>query len=118
MGRGDFPHVVVFEVLSMSKQKTTDKGCGHYDGHLGWNTSQIILHTLACFPDVSSLELETIFTSSNVETGIVSQKDLADLSLLQKKTQVPDNPDLAIEVASVIDRKGLARAGSWFMTEG
>ena len=23
-----------------------------------------------------------------------------------------------IEVASVIDRKGLARAGSWFMTEG
>ena len=25
---------------------------------------------------------------------------------------------VGIEVASVIDRKGLARAGSWFMTEG
>ena len=28
------------------------------------------------------------------------------------------NIDIDIEVASVIDRKGLARAGSWFMTEG
>ena len=27
-------------------------------------------------------------------------------------------PTYVIEVASVIDRKGLARAGSWFMTEG
>ena len=59
----------------------------------GLPPSQIIVHTLACFPEASSLDLETIFCSSCLETGIISQEDLADLSLLQKKTQVPDKPD-------------------------
>ena len=59
----------------------------------GLPPSQIIVHTLACFPEASSLDLETIFFSSCLETGIISQEDLADLSLLQKKTQVPDKPD-------------------------
>ena len=57
--------------------------------------NQIIFHTLACFPESSVLELETIFCPSCLGTGIVSQEDLADLSLLQKKTQVPDKPDPA-----------------------
>ena len=61
----------------------------------GLPPSQIIVHTLACFPEASSLDLETIFFSSCLETGIISQEDLADLSLLQKKTQVPDKADTA-----------------------
>ena len=54
--------------------------------------SHLIFHTLACFPDASSLELKSIFCSSCLETGVISQEDLADYSLLQKKIQVPDKP--------------------------
>ena len=54
--------------------------------------SEIRFHTVAAFPDTSALKLQTIFCSSCLETGIVSQEDLADLSLLQKKTQVPNKP--------------------------
>ena len=54
-----------------------------------------ILATLACFPDASSFELQNKLCSGCLETWIVSQEDLADLSLLQKKTQVPDKPDPA-----------------------
>ena len=61
----------------------------------GTSSIEIIFHTLACFPDASTLELETIFCSSCLNTGAVSQEDLADLSMLQKKTQVPDKPDPA-----------------------
>ena len=57
--------------------------------------SQIIFKTLACFPEASSFELQAIFCCSCLETGIVSQEDLADLSLLQKKTQVPKKTDPA-----------------------
>ena len=61
----------------------------------GLPPSQIIVHTLACFLEASTLDLETIFCSGCLENGIISQEDLADLSLLQKKTQVPDKPDPA-----------------------
>ena len=57
--------------------------------------SQIILHTLACFPDAPFSELQNVFCSSCLGSGILYQDDLADLSLLQKKTQVPDKPELA-----------------------
>ena len=57
--------------------------------------SQIIFHTLACFPDTSYSELQAIFCADCLESGVICQEDLADLSLLQKKTQVPDMPDLA-----------------------
>ena len=57
--------------------------------------SQIISNTFACFPDASASELETIFCSFCLENAIISQEDLADLSLLQKKTQVPNKPGLA-----------------------
>merc|ERR1719264_2073355 len=57
--------------------------------------SQIIFHTLACFPDASSSELEAVFCADCLGTYVVCQEDLADLSLLQKKIQVPDKPDPA-----------------------
>ena len=56
--------------------------------------SQIIFQTVACFPDASSSELHAIFCCSCLETGIVSQEDLAKMSLLQKKTLVPEKSDL------------------------
>ena len=31
----------------------------------------------------------------SLETGVICQEDLANLSMLQKKTQVPDKPDPA-----------------------
>ena len=61
----------------------------------GLPPSQTIFQTFACFPDASSSELQTIFCSSCFETAIISQEDLADFSLLQKKTQVHDKPELA-----------------------
>ena len=61
----------------------------------GLPPSQIIFQTFVCFPDAFSLELQTIFCSSCFETAIVSQEDLDDFSLLQRKTQVPDRPKLA-----------------------
>ena len=61
----------------------------------GLPPSQIIVHTLACFPEAFTLELENIFCVSCLETRIVSEEDLAELSLLQKKTKVPDKPDSA-----------------------
>ena len=57
--------------------------------------SQIIFTTLACYPDASFNELEAIFCTDCLESGVICQEDLADLSLLQKKTRVPDKPDLA-----------------------
>jgi len=55
--------------------------------------NQIIFHTLACFPDASFSELQTIFCADCLESGVICQEDLTDLSLLQKKTRVPDKPD-------------------------
>ena len=57
--------------------------------------NQIVIRTLACFPEVPSSELQTIFCSSCLETVIVCQEDLSDLSLLQEKVQVLDKPNPA-----------------------
>merc|ERR1719341_378747 len=51
---------------------------------------QIVFHTLACYPDSSKSELVTIICRDCLESGVVCQEDLNDLSLLQKKCQVPD----------------------------
>ena len=51
---------------------------------------QIVFHTLACYPDTPVSELGTIICPDCLENGVVCQEDLNDLSLLQKKTQVPD----------------------------
>ena len=56
---------------------------------------QIIIQTLAAFPDASSLELQAVFCPSCLENRIVVREDLADLSQLQKKTRVPNKPDPA-----------------------
>ena len=55
--------------------------------------SQIMISTLASFPDASFLELQSIFCSSCLETGIVSKDDLVDLSSLQKRAQMPAKPN-------------------------
>ena len=57
--------------------------------------SQIVFHTLACFPDTCSSVLQDTICTSCMATDIVFDEDLADLSLLQKKTRVPDKPDPA-----------------------
>ena len=111
---GDLLHVVVCEVkradtypwqteCSTPNKQAVNKGENQLTKHVeilisilaGIPPSQIIFHTLACFPDASSLKLETLFCSSCLETGIVSQDDLTDLSLLKKKAMIPGKPDLA-----------------------
>ena len=111
---GDFLHVVIFEVkradtypwqneCKLPNKQAVNKAENQLTKDVdvlmailaGLPPSQIIFKTLACFPEASSLELQTNFCSSCLDTGIVSQEDLADLSLLQKKTQVPDKPDPA-----------------------
>ena len=53
--------------------------------------SLIRFHTLACFPDFSISELQSIICDCCLETGVVGQEDLEDINLLQRKTQVlPD----------------------------
>merc|ERR1712130_299649 len=51
---------------------------------------QIVFHTLACYPDASISELETVLCPDCLENGVVCKEDLNDLSLLQKKSQVVD----------------------------
>jgi hypothetical protein len=59
---------------------------------------QIVFHTLACYPDTPVSELGTIICKDCLENGVVCQEDLNDLSLLQKKSQVPDKTlDLRLE---------------------
>ena len=105
---GDFLHVVVCEVkradnypwqkeCSLPSKQAVNKAENQLSKDVevlmailaGIPPNQIIFHTLACFPDASVSELQTIICSNCLETGIVCQDDLADLSLLQKKTQVP-----------------------------
>ena len=50
----------------------------------GISPDQIVFYTLACYPDSSKSELETIFCADCLEIGVVCQEDLNDMSLLQK----------------------------------
>ena len=52
--------------------------------------SQIVFHTLTCYLDTPLSELQYAFCADCLDTNLVYQEDLADMSLLQKKTQVPD----------------------------
>ena len=61
----------------------------------GTPPGQVVIRTLACFPDVSSSDLQTIFCPSCLGTVIVCQEDLSDLSLPQEKVQVLDKPNPA-----------------------
>merc|ERR1712051_420704 len=61
----------------------------------GVPSSEIRFHTVACFPDTSMSKLQTIICPSCLERDVICLEDIEDLSLLQKKTQVPDKPDLA-----------------------
>merc|ERR1719500_2400738 len=61
----------------------------------GVPSSEIRFHTVACFPDTSMSKLQTIICPSCLERDIICLEDIEDLSLLQKKTQVPDKPDPA-----------------------
>ena len=105
---GNFLHVVVFEVKradtypwqtksSIPTKQAVSKAENQLTKDLdvlmailaGIPLSLIIVHTLACFPDSSLSQLQTIFCANCLETSIISQEDVADLSLLQKKIQVP-----------------------------
>ena len=57
--------------------------------------NNVIYHTLACFPDTSSTDLQAVICEGCLLRDVICKEDLADLSLLQKKTQVPDKPELA-----------------------
>ena len=111
---GNFLHVVIFEVkrsdtypwqtkCTPPNKQAVNKAESQLTKDVdvlmailaGIPPSQIIFHTLACFPDASSSVLQPVFCLVCLETGIVCQEDLADLSLLQKKIQVPDKPDSA-----------------------
>ena len=111
---GDFLHLVVCEVkradaypwqteCALPNKQAVNKAENQLSKDVdvlmailaGTPPNQLVFQTLACFPDSSSVQLQTICCSSCLETGIVFQEDLADLSLLQKKTQVPDKPELA-----------------------
>ena len=119
---GDFLHVVVCEVkradnypwqkeCSLPSKQAVNKAENQLSKDVevlmailaGIPPNQIIFHTLACFPDASFSELQTIICSNCLETGIVCQEDLADLSLLQKKTQVPGE----VEPATTSGKKNI-----------
>ena len=109
---GDFLHVDVFEVKRAdtypwqtkcappnaqamnSAEKQLTKDVDFLLAILA-GIPQIVFRTLACFPDTSSSELQNIICDSCLTADIVLEEDLVDLSLLQKKTQVPDKPDPA-----------------------
>merc|ERR1711963_389570 len=57
--------------------------------------NQIKFHMLAVFAASLKAQLQSIFCDDCLEQGVICQEDLNDLSLLQKKTQVPDKPDPA-----------------------
>ena len=57
--------------------------------------SHMKFETVACFPDSTTSELQVFFCAECFETSVMCKEDLADLSLLQKKTQVPDKPEPA-----------------------
>merc|ERR1719367_1279038 len=61
----------------------------------GVPSSEIRIHTVACFPDTSKSKLQTIICSSCLERDVICLEDIEDSSLLQKKTQVPDKPEPA-----------------------
>ena len=111
---GDFLHVVVCEVKrsdtypwqtqprSPNKQavnKAENQLTKDLDVLMailaGIPPDQIVFHTLACFPDSSITELQTIFCTDCLENEVVCQEDLSSLSLLEKKTQVAGKPDPA-----------------------
>ena len=58
----------------------------------GISPDQIVVRSLACYPDSSSAELQKILCPDCLEQGVVGQEDLNDMSLLQKKTKVPEKP--------------------------
>ena len=106
---GDFIHVRVFEVKRNdtfpwdTKSRPPNKqAVNKAENQLtkdvdilmallaGTPPDQIVFHTLACYPDSSIAELKTIFCDVCLEQGVICQEDLNDLSLLQKKTKVPD----------------------------
>ena len=108
---GDFLHIVIFEVkradtypwqtksVNPNKQ-AVNKAESQLTKDLdvlmailaGISPCQIRFHTLACFPDNLLCDLQTIICANYLKTSIVTQDDLADLILLQKKTQVSDKP--------------------------
>ena len=111
---GDFLHVEVFEVkradtypwetknIPLNKQ-AVDKAEKQLTKDLdilmailaGIPPSQIVFHTFACFPDASSAELQAFLCRDCLENNVVCKEDLADLCLLQKKTQVPNELETA-----------------------
>ena len=61
----------------------------------GIPTTEICLHTLACFPDTPRSSLKDIVCNDCLESSIIHQEDMEDLSHLQKKTQGEGNVDVA-----------------------
>ena len=111
---GDFIHVRVFEVKRNdtfpwdTKSRPPNKqAVNKAENQLtkdvdiliallaGTPPDQIVFHTIACFPDSSIAKLQTIFCADCLEQGVICQEDLNNMSLLQKKTQVPDKLDPA-----------------------
>ena len=110
---GDFLHVVICEVKradtypwSTSRAAPSRQAVNKAELQLtkdvdimmdilaGTPPGQVIIRTLACFPDVSSSDLETIFCPSCLGTVRVCQEDLSDLSMLEK-VQVLAEPNPA-----------------------
>ena len=106
---GDFLHVNVFEVKRSDtypwetksrppNKQAVNKAENQLTKDLdvlmallaGIPPDQIVFHTLACYPDTSITELGTIICADCLENGVVCQEDINDMSLLQKKSQVPD----------------------------
>ena len=114
---GDFLHITIFEVKradtfpwqargSVPNKQAINKAENQLSKDLdilmtilaGIPPNQIIFETFACFPDNTISELQSILCECCLKENIVCQDDLADLSLLQKKTKVPDSPDQATTI--------------------
>ena len=104
---GDFLHIVVFEVKRRKTypwearprppaKQAVDKAENQLTKDVkiltailaGIPPDRVVLHTLACYPEASEAELQTIICSECLESSVVYEEDLNSSSLLQKKTQV------------------------------
>ena len=77
------------KISEAEKQLTMDLDILH-SSLSGIPPNQIKFHTLAVFAGSSKAQLEGTFCPVCLEQGVICQEDLNDMSLLKKKTQVPD----------------------------
>ena len=136
---GDFIHVVILEVkradtypwkqnvsLILNKQavnsagKQLKKDLDLLQALLaGVPPSQVLFTALACFPDASSSELQTVICSSCLDSAVVCQDDLFDMDLLKGRSNYqtmlirPQPVEKSISLSSLQDASHITHSSMW-----